>query len=79
MEIPLPELVVPETISVPLFGKAEVSAKASTNLYELEVAAALGKDAADEPSYSAKFEMEGTSPVDILSLKMEGKMFFKNC
>merc|ERR550519_2950843 len=73
MRLPaMPELFVPETISVPLFGKAEVSAKASTNLYELEVSATLGKDAADTPSYSARFELEGTSPVDILALKMEG-------
>merc|ERR1719495_795612 len=72
IEIPLPELSVPKTVSVPLFGKAEASAKASTNLYELEVSAALGKDAADTPTYLAKFEMEGTSPVDILSVKMEG-------
>uniref|UniRef100_A0A667Y3E0 Apolipoprotein B n=1 Tax=Myripristis murdjan TaxID=586833 RepID=A0A667Y3E0_9TELE len=74
IEIPLPELFIPETIAVPvpLFGNAEVSVKANTNLYQLEASMSAGKDNADIPSYSAKFELEGNSPIDILALKIEG-------
>merc|ERR1712142_126701 len=65
---------VPEsmTLSVPLFGKAEVSAEVKCNLYDLEISAAAGKDVVETPSYSAKFDMTGTSPLDILSFKIEG-------
>nr|XP_061806662.1 apolipoprotein B-100-like [Nerophis lumbriciformis] len=74
MEIPLPELFVPErlTFTVPLFGKAEVSTEMKSNLYELEASIAAGKDVVETPSYSAKFDVKGTSPFEILSAKMEG-------
>lgn len=74
MEIPVPELVVPEslTLSVPLFGKAEVSALLKSNLYDMEASMAAGKDVVETPSYSAKFDVKGTSPLDILSMKIEG-------
>ncbi|XP_040919863.1 apolipoprotein B-100-like [Toxotes jaculatrix] len=74
MEIPIPELVVPEslTLSIPLFGKAEVSTLIRSNLYELEASMAAGKDVVETPSYSAMFDVKGTSPLDILSVKIEG-------
>ncbi|XP_062323823.1 apolipoprotein B-100-like [Osmerus eperlanus] len=74
MQIPIPELFVPETITlfVPLFGKAEVSTKVNSNLYDLEAYASAGKDAVETPSYSAKIELAGNSPVDIFSIKIEG-------
>lgn len=74
MEIPIPELVVPEslTLSIPLFGKAEVSTMMKTNLYDMEASMAAGKDVVETPSYSAKFDVKGTSPIDILSMKIEG-------
>uniref|UniRef100_UPI0037E87793 apolipoprotein Bb, tandem duplicate 1 n=1 Tax=Semicossyphus pulcher TaxID=241346 RepID=UPI0037E87793 len=74
MEIPIPELVVPEslTLYVPLFGKAEVSALMKSNLYDMEASMAAGKDVVETPSYSAKFDVKGTSPLDILSVKIEG-------
>ncbi|XP_074541203.1 apolipoprotein Bb, tandem duplicate 1 [Halichoeres trimaculatus] len=74
MEIPIPELIVPEslTVYVPLFGKAEVSAMLKCNLYDMEASVAAGKDVVETPSYSAKFEVTGTSPIDILSVKMDG-------
>ncbi|KAK5884332.1 hypothetical protein CesoFtcFv8_018167 [Champsocephalus esox] len=74
MEIPIPELVVPEslTLSIPLFGKAEISTLMKSNLYEMEASMAAGKDIVDTPSYSAKFDVRGTSPVDILSFTMTG-------
>lgn len=74
MEIPIPELVVPEslTMSVPLFGKVEFSTLMKSNLYNMEASMAAGKDVVETPSYSATFNVKGTSPVDILSMKMEG-------
>uniref|UniRef100_A0A671W882 Vitellogenin domain-containing protein n=1 Tax=Sparus aurata TaxID=8175 RepID=A0A671W882_SPAAU len=74
MEIPIPELVVPESLSlsIPLFGKAEVSTLMKSNLYDMEASMAAGKDVVETPSYSAKFDVKGTSPVDILSVKIEG-------
>ncbi len=74
MEIPIPELVVPEslTLSIPLFGKAEVSTLMRSNLYDMEASVAAGKDVVETPSYSAKFDVKGTSPLDILSVKIEG-------
>ncbi|XP_068433381.1 apolipoprotein Bb, tandem duplicate 1 [Clinocottus analis] len=74
MEIPIPELVVPEsfTLSIPLFGKAEVSTLMKSNLYNMEASMAAGKDVVETPSYSAEFEVKGTSPIDILSMKMKG-------
>ncbi|XP_071324164.1 apolipoprotein B-100-like [Trachinotus anak] len=74
MEIPIPELVVPEslTLSIPLFGKAEVSTLMRSNLYDMEASMAAGNDVVETPSYSAKFDVKGTSPLDILSIKIEG-------
>ncbi|XP_030262181.1 apolipoprotein B-100-like isoform X2 [Sparus aurata] len=74
MEIPIPELVVPESLSlsIPLFGKAEVSTLMRSNLYDMEASMAAGKDVVETPSYSAKFDVKGTSPIDILSVKIEG-------
>nr|XP_046228822.1 apolipoprotein Bb, tandem duplicate 1 [Scatophagus argus] len=74
MEIPIPELAVPEsvTLSIPLFGKAEVSTLMRSNLYDMEASMAAGKDVVQTPSYSTKFEVKGTSPLDILSIKIEG-------
>ncbi|KAA8583114.1 hypothetical protein FQN60_015660, partial [Etheostoma spectabile] len=74
MQIPIPELVVPEslTLSIPLFGKAEVSTLMKSNIYDMEASMAAGKDVVETPSYSAKFDVKGTSPLDILSIKIEG-------
>ncbi len=74
MEIPIPELVVPESLSlsIPLFGKAEVSTMIRSNLYDMEASVAAGKDVVETPSYSAKVDVKGTSPLDILSIKFEG-------
>ncbi|XP_038583476.1 apolipoprotein B-100-like, partial [Micropterus salmoides] len=72
--IPIPELFVPDslTLSIPLFGKAEVSTLMRSNLYNMEASVAVGKDVVETPSYSAKFDVKGTSPVDILSINIEG-------
>ncbi|XP_031178438.1 apolipoprotein B-100-like [Sander lucioperca] len=74
IKIPIPELVVPEslTLSVPLFGKAEVSTMMKSNLYDMEASMAAGKDVVETPSYSAKFDVKGTSPLDIFSIDIEG-------
>lgn len=74
MEVPIPRFVVPTmvTLSIPLFGKAEASALLKSNLYDMEASLSAGKEAGDTPSYSAKFDVKGTSPLDILSVKFEG-------
>ncbi|XP_077443504.1 apolipoprotein Bb, tandem duplicate 1 [Stigmatopora argus] len=74
MEIPIPELFVPErlTFTVPLFGKAEVSTEMKSNLYDIEASIAAGKNVVETPSYSAKFDFKGSSPFEILAVKMEG-------
>ncbi|KAM9778214.1 apolipoprotein Bb, tandem duplicate 1 [Syngnathus typhle] len=74
MEIPIPEMFFPEslTFSVPLFGKAEVSTEMKSNLYDMDASVAAGKDDMDAQSYSTKFDIEGTSPFEILSVKMQG-------
>lgn len=71
VEIPIPELVVPEglSLSIPLFSKAEVSTLVRSNLYDMEASMAVEKDT---PSYSAMFGVKGTSPLDILSIKIDG-------
>lgn len=74
MKVPIPRFVVPESLilSIPLFGKAEVSTLVKNNLYNMEASMTLGKDVVETPSYSAKFDVRGTSPIDILSVKFEG-------
>ncbi|CAL8315296.1 unnamed protein product [Boreogadus saida] len=80
MQIPIPELFVPETItiSVPLFGKAEVSAMLRSNIYDLEASIAAGKDVVQTPSHSAMYDVKGTSLFDILSFRIEGSGMFTN-
>lgn len=72
MEIPIPNLVMPEgfTMSFPLFGKAEFSTLMKSNLYNMEASVAAGKEEAGR--YSAKFDVKGISPIEILSVNMEG-------
>ncbi|KAF3702947.1 Apolipoprotein B-100 [Channa argus] len=80
MEIPLPEFVVPESLSLvlPLFGKADVLTLLRSNLYTMEASVALGKDVleaqaqASSTSYSFKFDVNGISPLEILSIRMKG-------
>ncbi|KAM9798130.1 apolipoprotein Bb, tandem duplicate 1 [Neosynchiropus ocellatus] len=74
MEIPIPEMVIPTRIdlAIPLFGKAEVSTMIKSNMYDMEAYLAFGKDVVETPSYSAKVEMTGTSPVEVLGFKIEG-------
>ncbi|KAK0137819.1 Apolipoprotein B-100 [Merluccius polli] len=80
MKIPFPEFVVPEiiTIPVPLFGKAEVSAMLKSNIYDLEASIAAGKDVVQTPSYSAMYDVKGTSPLDVFSFRIEGSGMFAN-
>lgn len=72
-KIPIPVLFVPErlTLAIPL-GKLEVSAGLKTNIYDLEAKVAFGKDAAETPTYLAKFDVEGISPLDFLTVKIGG-------
>ncbi|MED6267510.1 hypothetical protein CHARACLAT_013010 [Characodon lateralis] len=73
-EIPIPDLFVPKSliVSVPLFGKVELSVLMNSNLYEVEATLGVGKDIVEPPSYSARFDAKGSSPIDILSVAVEG-------
>ncbi|XP_054910184.1 apolipoprotein Bb, tandem duplicate 1 [Poeciliopsis prolifica] len=73
-KIPMPDIAVPEsfTVSVPLFSKIELSTLINSNLYDVEATLAAGKDVVEPPSYSARFDAKGTSPIDILSVAVEG-------
>lgn len=74
INIPLPGFFIPESLSLslPLVAKAEVSSKLSSNFYDMEAKASAESELVDKPTYSAKIEITGTSPVDLLSFKMEG-------
>uniref|UniRef100_A0A671N175 Apolipoprotein B-100-like n=1 Tax=Sinocyclocheilus anshuiensis TaxID=1608454 RepID=A0A671N175_9TELE len=76
ISIPLPEVFVPESLSlsVPHKIKAEMSSKLSSNFYNMEATASAGRELDEKPSYSAKIEATGTSPVDLLSFKVEGSV-----
>ncbi|KAL7888295.1 hypothetical protein AOLI_G00032690 [Acnodon oligacanthus] len=73
-EVPLPEILVPETftVSLPILGMAEFSGKLRSNLYDLEATASAGRQSYEQRSYSASVEVTGTGPVDILSLRVQG-------
>lgn len=58
-------------LSVPTLELVEMSGKLNSNFYNLEAAVSAATDPA--ASYSAMFEVTGTSPVKLLSLKVEGK------
>lgn len=71
VEIPIPDVAVPERLfmTIPLVGKAELSALLRSNLYNMDASVAVEKEA---PNYSAKLNVKGTSPVDILSVEIDG-------
>ncbi|CAN9507872.1 unnamed protein product [Ophioblennius macclurei] len=74
IELPIPDFVIPESFSltIPYFGKAEVEAALDCNLYNMDATMMVGKDDMEVPKYSAKFDVKGTSPIDILSVQIEG-------
>uniref|UniRef100_A0A3B5L4P9 Apolipoprotein Bb, tandem duplicate 1 n=1 Tax=Xiphophorus couchianus TaxID=32473 RepID=A0A3B5L4P9_9TELE len=73
-KILMPDIAVPEsfTVSVPLFSQVKLSTLINSNLYDVEATLAAGKDVVEPPSYSARFDAKGTSPIDILSVAVEG-------
>uniref|UniRef100_A0A672H2G7 Vitellogenin domain-containing protein n=1 Tax=Salarias fasciatus TaxID=181472 RepID=A0A672H2G7_SALFA len=70
IEVPVPDFVIPERLSltIPYFGKAEVEAAVESNLYNMDASVMVGKEDMEVAKYSAKFDVKGTSPIDILSL-----------
>lgn len=77
IKVPLPEVFVPKTLtlSLPTFGKAEVAGKLSSNLYDLEATVSAGRDSDEHQSYSTRFGITGSGPVDLLSLRIEGTYY----
>lgn len=80
IKVPLPEVFVPKTLtlSLPTLGKAEVVGKLSSNLYNLEASASAGRDSDEHQTYSARFGVVGSGPVDLLSLNAEGRNYYIN-
>uniref|UniRef100_A0AAY4BB94 Apolipoprotein Bb, tandem duplicate 2 n=1 Tax=Denticeps clupeoides TaxID=299321 RepID=A0AAY4BB94_9TELE len=74
VDIHVPEIVFPQGVSLhlPLSGRAEVSTKVESNLYNLETEMSAGVDLVDTNSYSAKVDITGTGPIDALSFKTKG-------
>ncbi|KAF4099959.1 hypothetical protein G5714_020085 [Onychostoma macrolepis] len=72
--INLPEVSIPVSmsLSVPTLEMAEMSGKLNSNFYNLEAAVSAARDPSADLRYSAKVEFTGTSPADLLSLKVEG-------
>lgn len=77
IEVPIPDVVMPEgfTMSFPLFGKVEFSTLMKSNLYNMEASMAAGKE--ETGRYSTQFGVKGISPMDILSMNMEGTLWGK--
>lgn len=77
INVPLPEVFVPNnlTLSLPTLGKAEVSGKLRSNLYDLEATMSAGRDSDEHQGYSARVGVTGFGPVDLLSLRLEGKYY----
>lgn len=77
IKVPLPEVFVPKTLtlSLPTLGKAELTSKLSSNLYDLEATVSAGKDSDENQGYSAKVGVTGSGPVDLLSLRIEGRYY----
>ncbi|XP_062858358.1 apolipoprotein Bb, tandem duplicate 1 [Trichomycterus rosablanca] len=74
IRIPLPEVCVPKTltVSLPIAWRTEAAGKLSSNLYDLDATVSAGRESTDHQSYSARVKVTGTSPVDVLSIKVEG-------
>lgn len=74
MEIPVPHIVVPQrlALSIPLFGKVELSTLMKSNLYEAQASFSAEKDVPAMPGYTAKYGMKGMSSLDVLSFEVEG-------
>ncbi|KAI5610950.1 apolipoprotein Bb, tandem duplicate 1 isoform X1 [Silurus asotus] len=74
IKVPLPEVLIPKTLtlSLPTIGKAEVSGKLSSNLYDLEATVSAGRDSDEHQSYSARFGVTGSGPVELMSVRTEG-------
>lgn len=80
IKVPLPEVFIPKTLtlSLPTLGKAEVAGKLSSNLYDVEASASAGRDSDEQQNYSATFGVTGSGPVELLSLKVEGRNYYIN-
>ncbi|KAL1254216.1 hypothetical protein QQF64_016445 [Cirrhinus molitorella] len=72
--INVPEFSIPVDVSlfVPTLEMAEMSGKLSSNFYNLEAAVSAARYPAADLHYFTKVAVTGTSPTDLLSLKVEG-------
>ncbi|XP_051511043.1 apolipoprotein B-100-like [Myxocyprinus asiaticus] len=70
----LPTFSIPSSydLSIPLLGMVEVSAKVTTNFYEIEAVFSGGNNTVNEPSYIASYKVAANSPVELLAFTVEG-------
>lgn len=59
-------------MTLPVLGMAEFSSELNSNLYNMEATVSAGRELDENPTYSTKFDVTGSSPVEILSLKAKG-------
>ncbi|XP_061561136.1 apolipoprotein B-100-like [Phycodurus eques] len=72
MEIPKFTIPSEQEINLPLIGMVEVSAKVNSNYYNWETTVSAGNNTVDTPNYLAKFKVQATSPIKLLSFTTEG-------
>ncbi|XP_067273062.1 apolipoprotein B-100-like [Pseudorasbora parva] len=70
----LPTFSIPSSydLSMPLLGMVEVSAKVSTNFYDIEAVFSGGNNTANKSSYTAGYKVVANSPLELLAFTLEG-------
>ncbi|XP_051951271.1 apolipoprotein B-100-like [Xyrauchen texanus] len=70
----LPTFSIPASydLSMPLLGMVELSAKVSTNFYNIEGVFSAGNNTVNELSYIASYKVSANSPVELLAFTVEG-------
>ncbi|ROJ39902.1 Apolipoprotein B-100, partial [Anabarilius grahami] len=70
----LPTFSIPSSydLSMPLLGMVEVSAKVSTNFYDIEAVFSGGNNTVNKFSYTAGYKVVANSPLELLAFTVEG-------
>lgn len=71
----LPTFSIPSSydLSLPLLGMVEVSAKVSTNFYDIEAVFSGGNNTVNKSSYTTGYKVVANSPLELLAFTVEGK------
>lgn len=75
----LPTFSIPSSydLSMPLLGMLEISAKMSTNFYDIEAVFSAGNKTENEPNYIARYTVITNSPAELLAFTLNGKLMHK--